>query len=828
VTREHAPDLRFTHEIGGFFSLCLDLLCIRGTDGYFKRVNPAFTDVLGHSSEALLTRPIRDFMRGDDVAATQAAITGLERGGGRATFQDRWICADGSERTLAWSAVLGPDGEQVYAIARDVTLEKQREAELRQAKRMAEAANTAKSEFLANMSHEIRTPMNGIIGMTELTLDTVLSDQQREYLEMVQSSAGALLETINSILDFSKIEAGKLELEQIDYTLWETVTGALKPLALTARTKGIELLYDEGPDVPERLRGDPGRLRQVLVNLVGNAVKFTEEGSVKLSITDESIPGVEMRLRFAVSDTGMGIPADKLQHVFGSFNQVDGSTTRRFGGTGLGLAITSGIVQMMGGAIDVESEEGVGSTFSFIARFHEASDEPRPGVPAGDLMGLRALAVDDQEANLRILVEFATRLGMSVTAVTSGVDALTALDDAYRAGDPADLVLLDCHMPEMGGFELAERIRADERFADLVLVAFTAAGQPGDGARCAELGIASYLLRPLAPAELRDALLMTLRKGRAAQERGELVTRHSLREARLNLRVLLAEDNRVNQRLAVSVLERFGHTCRLVTTGVEVLEAFDQERFDVILMDIQMPEMDGIEATRLIRERETERGTYTPIVAMTAHAMVGDRERFIEAGMDDYVSKPISRDRLRAVLRALGRSLPDEERAPAATAAEEVQATTAGAEAQATTAGEEALAASDDDEASAAPAGREPLPASTDRAGFDRAVLMERTESDHELIRALVDVFESDRPMLLGNIEAAIASGDAEALYRAAHTLKGAVGVFGADSAHARAERLERFGRDGAVEDGRAAYPELRDLVTSLEDDLKRFVAELG
>jgi two-component system, sensor histidine kinase and response regulator len=377
---------------------------------------------------------------------------------------------------------------------------------------------------------------------------------------------------------------------------------------------------------------------------------------------------------------------------------------------------------------------------------------------------------------------------MEVTAASSGSEALQALDRAYREGAPIDLALLDCHMPEMSGFELAERIRADKRFHDLVVVALTAEGRPGDGTRCEELGIASYLLKPLAPAELRDALLLTLEKGAGARKRGELVTRHSLREARLSLNILLAEDNRVNQRLATHLLERFGHKVHLATTGKKVLQALEKDHFDVILMDIQMPDMDGVEATAKIRERETQHGTYIPIVAMTAHAAVGDRERFLAAGMDDYISKPISRDRLREVLRGIR-----------CTTSPEVEA-------------------SPND-----PAGK----ANGSERSYDRDVLMRRTESDVDLIRTLVEVFESDRPNLLGNIEAALEQDDAQALERAAHTIKGALGVFGAEPARARAERLEVTGREGSVAEGRNQYPELREAVLGLEVELKKLVVEL-
>ena len=778
---------RLHDEVDRFFRLSLDLLCIRGVDGFFKRINPAFSKILGHSQAELLSRPIQSFLHPDDVEATNRVLSTLTRGSDALTFEDRWRCADGSYRWLEWRAIPYRTEGLIYAVARDVTAERGREAQLRRAKRAADDANRAKSEFLANMSHEIRTPLNGVIGMTELTLDTTLSGQQREYLQIVHNSARALLETINGVLDFSKIEAGKLELEAIDFTLWESVTGALKPLSLAAHEKGVALLYDEDADVPERLHGDPGRLRQAIINLVGNAVKFTAEGSVRLSVSVAGSDGDEIMLRFAVHDTGIGIPADKLDNIFESFAQVDGSMTRRFGGTGLGLPITAGLVELMGGKLTVDSEPGRGSVFTFVARFGR-EDVPLRAPDLGTLAGVRVLCVHHHADGRRILTDFCERLGMVVTATRSGPAAFEALVTAHEASAPIELVLLDAHLPEMDGFELAEGIRGDRRFADLALVVITASGQPGDGARCRALGIASYLLAPLAPGELRDAIVLSLKSGEGAP--ATLVTRHSLREARDTLHVLVAEDNRVNQQLATHVLDHFGYTHRVVPNGRAALDALAEEAFDVVLMDIQMPGMDGVEATRRIRRREAEAedDQHVPIIAMTAHAMPGDEERFRAAGMDAYVAKPVSKERLREVLRSLKR---------------------AGSE-------------YDDEEATSdpRPTGRAPT--------FDRAVLMKRMDSDPRLLRTLVTVFEADYPELLTELEAALASANAEGIERAAHTLKGAISVFGAGPAYAYAQELERMGREGAIAGARDGYGRFRDELGLLASDLEALLAELG
>ena len=799
VTQER----RLSQAMDRWYERSLDLACQIDVEGRYTRVNPAYTRLLGYTGAELIGKPLSHFVHPDDLERTSSTLRRLWAGEGPVRFECAYRHKDGTYRWLQWDAHPYPERGFVYASARDITDAKLREVELERAKLAADKANEAKGEFLANVSHEIRTPMNGIIGMTELALDTQLTDQQREYLQMVQSSAMALLDVINSVLDFSKIDAGKLQLEEIDFTLRETITGALKPLALSANKKGLELLYDEGPGVPERLRGDPGRLRQVLVNLVGNAVKFTEQGEI--SVMMEKVGDFEsgVQLRFQVRDTGIGIPADKLDYVFESFHQADGSTSRRFGGTGLGLSIASGIVEMMGGEIVVESQEGAGSTFHFTVPFRVGSQTARPPLlPSAELKGIRALVLDDNDTNRRILESFLARMGMEAVGVGTGKEALEILDGSHRASEPLDMLLTDVHMPEMDGFEVARRIREDERFNDLVIVTITSAGRPGDGALCEQLGIASYLLKPITPTELRDAIQLTIARDRQAPSRSQLVTRHSLREAWQSLRVLLAEDNQVNQRLAQAILERLGHRVTHAKTGREVLDLWENEIFDLILMDIQMPEMGGVEATAIIREREAERGGHIPIVAMTAHAMAGDRERFLAAGMDEYISKPISQERLREVVRTLGAPAggdedgrsPRTERQPEQT--ESAPMTTS---------------------------------ASEDAGGlpFNRDALLARVESDLDLLRTLVGVFKADRTQRMEEIEGALDAGDPAALSAAAHTMKGALSVFGAEPARSIAEELENRGRMGQMDGVHELVSRLEKAVDATEQGLDRFLREL-
>jgi signal transduction histidine kinase/CheY-like chemotaxis protein/uncharacterized membrane protein affecting hemolysin expression len=534
---------------------------------------------------------------------------------------------------------------------------KQAEANLVKAKEVAEAASRAKSEFLANMSHEIRTPLNGVIGMTDLALDTPLSSEQREYLETVKMSADSLLTVINDILDFSKIEAGKIDLEERDFNLRDCLEMSLKTLAVRADEKGLELLCEVAPEVPEIVRGDSGRLRQVIINLTGNAIKFTHKGEVALKVQMESANDRDLILSVTVADSGIGVPKDKLQSIFNPFSQADTSTTRKYGGTGLGLTISSRLVRMMGGKIWVESEIGRGSQFHFTARLGVADTkviEVGAIAPPEILRFVKVLVVDDNRTNRRILEGMLGRWEMSSSSAEDGEEALAKLTEAQQAGKPFALILMDMHMPKMDGFELIERIRQRADSSPTTIMMLTSAGHRGDAARCKELGVAAYLLKPIRQSELREAIACVLG---AREQKGAipLITRYSLQDARepfSSLRILLAEDNPVNQRLASRLLEKRGHSVVLAANGREALDALVKEIFDLVLMDVQMPVMDGFEATAAIRKREVGGEIRLPIVALTAHAMKGDREKCLAAGMDGYLTKPIRPQELDEVLES--------------------------------------------------------------------------------------------------------------------------------------------------------------------------------
>jgi two-component system, sensor histidine kinase and response regulator len=623
--------------------------------GRFLEVNPAYVKMLGYASKEELLRVDIPATLHASLAEYEAFQTRLLAEGAMKNYVERLRRKDGREITVEANirVVKDPEGAALYfeGFVNDITERRQVEIALQQAKEAAEAANQAKSEFLANMSHDIRTPMNGIIGMAELALDTDLSAEQREYLNVVKSSADSLLRLLNDILDFAKIEARKLDLEALEFRLRDSLESTIKTLAVRAHDKGLELASRIAPDVPDVLVGDAARLRQVLVNLVGNAIKFTERGEIIVEVDEvasetipsDPLPNDSVSLHFSVRDTGVGIPAEKQAVIFEAFTQADNSTTRQYGGTGLGLAISAQLVTLMGGRIWVESQPGGGSTFHFTVSFRRPTDQGLPMMPPelSKLHNTSVLIVDDNATHRHILVETFTRWHTRPIAVTSAQAALETLIKAQKSGGGFALTVIDAQMPEMDGFALVEWLARHPLPTGSIIMMLTPASHHGDVARCQALGVTACVSKPVTQASLLAAIKATHDSPLKPDDHSRAATPPAPERHQLPLHILLAEDNTVNQTLAMRLLEKRGYAVVVAKTGKEALAAWTREPFDLILMDVSMPEMDGFEATAAIRSAERLKGGHTPIIAMTAHAMEGDRQRCLDAGMDGYISKPI-------------------------------------------------------------------------------------------------------------------------------------------------------------------------------------------
>ncbi|NLY02392.1 MAG: response regulator [Rhodopirellula sp.] len=650
------------------------------------------------------------------------------------------------------------------------------------ARQAAETANRVRSDFLANISHEVRTPMNAILGMTELALDTELTAQQREYLEVVQDASDSLLALITDVLDFSNIEAGKLELDSTAFSLRERIGDTMKSLSRRAYDKGLELACRIQTGVPESVVGDPVRLGQIIVHLVGNGVKFTEDGEVVLEVRRESKTDREVVLHFTVADTGIGIAQDKLDVVFQAFTQADGSATRQHEGMGLGLAICSRLVALMGGRIWAESEPGKGTQVHFTARFQRAPAR-QPGMRITDpisLQGLRVLVVDDNATNRRIVEEMVESWGMRPVGVGGAAEAIRCLNEARAKGEPYRLLLSDVQMPSVDGFTLAEWVRAKGELRDTTLILLTSGPRPEDAKRVQNLGIAAYLTKPVKQSELFDAIGMSLGVNVLEDTEGWASPREE-KHVLPPLRILVAEDSIVNQKLAVGLLEKYGHRVRVAANGQEALDALASETFDAVLMDVEMPEMDGLEATAAIRKEEGKGTGHVPIIAMTAHAMQGDRQRCLDAGMDDYVSKPIRAEQLLRTLEAVLTNL-----------------------------------------------GRLDAPTNVPRRSspLSRDGALEAVGGDESLLCSLIQSALEEAPGLLAEIHEAVAERDTATLQRAAHALKGSLRCFGPTSASDRARKMEAAAKSGRLDEAEAILPRLEEDVKQLLPTLSSYLDE--
>jgi two-component system sensor histidine kinase/response regulator len=760
-------------------------------DGKIVEANDELLRMLGYTRTEFEAGGLRwdTLTPGEHRAADTQAIVQLRATGTCQAWEKEYLHKDGHRVPVLVGVTMleGADADCICFIV-DITQQKHAEAELKAAKQSADAASQAKSQFLANMSHEVRTPMNAIIGMTELVLNSPLQPKQAEYLKMVLQSGESLLSVINDVLDFSKVESGKVELEELPFGLRDCLGDAVKSLALRAHDKKLELALDVDSDVPDWLVGDPSRLRQIVVNLVNNAIKFTPQGEVVVDVETRSRNNGTVELLVGVQDTGIGIPPEKVEKVFEAFEQADTSTTRHYGGTGLGLAIVRRLVQLMEGRVWVESTLGKGSRFNFTARI-KLCEEPQPDHVAPKrsvLKGTRALVVDDNATNRRIVEEVLTNWELLPATAANSEEALAQLRQAFRQGRPFELLLSDVNMPECDGFTLIEQIRRDPALSDITVILLTSADQAEDARRCEALDISQRLMKPIKQSELFDAIVAALGIAplpAAAADAAAAATPPATRP----LRILLAEDSIVNQRLAVGLLERHGHRITIANNGREACEQLEGDAFDVVLMDVQMPELDGLSATRRIREREQLGGGHVPIIAMTAHALKGDRERCLESGMDEYVSKPIRERQLLAALRGvLGEEGPPLPADPA------------------------------DDLVTPA----------TDVINWNAA--LRTCSGDHALLRDIVQAFLEEHPQRMDEIRKGIDTPDFELLNRAAHTIKGSMRYFSAQAVFDRAFALEQLGAEKTLDGAEEVFGLLKQELAKLLPHLINYAQGRG
>lgn len=758
-------------------------------DGRILGANDALLEMIGYSRAELESGQMRwdEITPADHRASDELAIAQLRESGTCLPFEKEYLHKAGHRiPILVGVTMMEGSSTECICFVVEITRQKQTEHELKVARDAADSANLAKSQFLANMSHEVRTPMNAIIGMTELVLNSQLTPRQSEYLKMVLLSGESLLAIINDILDFSKVESGKIEVESVPLRLRESIGDAVKTLALRAHAKGLELALDIHSDVPEWVLGDAGRLRQVVINLVNNAIKFTHAGEVvvELSLQAKSESGWE--LLFCVRDTGIGIPPEKIERVFEAFEQADSSTTRNFGGTGLGLTIVRRLVEIMGGRVWVKSNVGQGSTFYFKLCLDECqnppSDDETPRRIA--VRGTRVLIIDDNATNRRILEEVVTSWDMIPTTGNSVQEALDLLREAFKSGRPFELLLTDINMPERDGFDLIAKVRKDKNLAKTTIIVLTSGERSDDARKCDKFKVAQRLLKPVKQSELFDAIVAAL-GGEEDEDAGSVHDEEP--PATRPLRILLAEDSLVNQKLAVGLLERHGHEITVANNGLEAIAALGRGSFDLVLMDVQMPELDGLAATQRIRERERQAGgRRIPIIAMTAHALKGDRERCLAAGTDEYVSKPIRERQLLAAMRiVVGEDL--------------------------TESVSRILSFESDEEPS------------TGVLDWEEAI--KTCKGDHALLRDIVEAFLEEEPRRIAEIRTAIDTADFELLGRAAHTIKGSVRYFKAQAVFDWSHALEQLGQektlDGAEEIFLLLRQELAKLLPILVDYLQ-------